>query len=376
MSGPRRWLRRLDGSSLDPGLRRRLAADARRHTSEAARLLADGDADGAERELGAVARIGRVLAGGADGRERARLGLLVALGCLVLVSIAIGWRPGEVPVALQVEVTELNLGLARPWRAEGGLTLGAERLWLDGDPALEAPGIALPRDIASLGLERLPGKTGRLQLLADGAEAGTGLGFSADGSRPLLSVGGGRLSGRINAQGVRLEIEAGEGASTIEIDGSHPEVLRFSIGGHPDNPARIELPADKPWSLDGLFVNRLGFEREKGGQGRFVSTIQGGSIRLLDLGSELGLHARDRLDLGRVEGRSLRLDYEPKTRRFRVRFEGRVQQVLTGPDGFERNRAPRLLEYLYKQQQLTLLWGAIVFLWGLFWGIRGWMRGS
>ena len=112
---------------------------------------------------------------------------------------------------LDAKVTELTLGLARPWEADGDLALGADRLWLEGDLALDASGLDRPHDIATMGLERLPGKTGRLELRADGAEAGTGLRLTADGSRPSLSVGGGRLSGRINAQGARLEIEAGEG---------------------------------------------------------------------------------------------------------------------------------------------------------------------
>lgn len=377
MSLPGRWLRWLDGSSLEPGLRRRLSADARRHSSEAARLVADGDADGAERELAAVERIGRVLAAGADGRERARLGVLVALGCLVLVSVAIGWRPGDVPVALNVGVTELTLRLARPWRAEGDLVLASDRLRLDGDLALEAPGIALPQDVAFLDLQPLPGKTGRLQVGLFGAEAGTELRVTADGGRPSLSVGGGSLSGRINAREVRLVIKDDPGESTIDLDEPHPEVLRFSIGGHRDNPARIELPADKPWSLDGLFVDRLAFEREQGGQGRFVSTVEGGNIRLLDLGSELTLHQRDRLDLGsQVEGHYLRVGYEPKTRRFQVRFEG------TGPASFNwpgRFRAQPRADAVGVPIQATAAnpaLGAIVFLWGLLWGVRGWMRGS
>jgi hypothetical protein len=378
VTGPGRWSGWLGGSSLDPGVRRHLGAEVRRHGREAARLLADGDADadGAERSLAAIERIERVLAANADGRGRVRLGLLVALGCLVLVSVAIGWRPGAVPVALDAEVAELTLALARPWQADGALALDAERLWLDGDLAMEAAGLDSLHDILSVGLERLPGEKGRLELRADGAEARTWLRLSAVGSHPSLEVSGGKLSGRIHAQGVRLAIETGEGGSTIDLDRAQSEVLRFSFGGHPDNPARLELPADKPWSMEGLFVDRLRFVREQGAQGRFVSTILGGSVRLLDLDSELGLHERDRLELGVVEGRYLRVDYEPKTRRFRVRFEGSVEQVLTGPDGFERNRAPTLLEYLYKQQQLALLWGAIVFLWGLFWGVRGWMRGS
>jgi hypothetical protein len=54
----------------------------------------------------------------------------------------------------------------------------------------------------------------------------------------------------------------------------------------------------------------------------------------------------------------------------RVVFQGTVREVRLGPPGYAENLMPTYLEYFYFNQPLAFFWGAIVFFWGLLWGIR------
>jgi hypothetical protein len=357
----------------DRNPRRRLRRQLLQRRRAAVRLLSAGDTEAAGRELAWIEHAEKVLA---TDSGRVRLGLGVAVLCLVLVSIGIAWRPGGVPVAIDARVEALTLRLAAAWTAPPGRpALAARGLELSGDVALASAGVELPANAFAVTLRSLASAPDRLRLRADRLSTGAVLGLDAGREGPTAAVGGGSLEGRIEAQGVQIELEAGQGAATVELTRSQPELLRFALGGHPDNPGELRVASDQPWGLDGLRVDRLRFEREAGGQGRYLSTLVGGEVRVLATESTIALRGRDRLDLGTLRDGRLRIGYEPDQQQYRIRFEGRVQRLRTGPEGFARNRAPTLLERVYHQQQLALLWGAAVFLWGLFWGVRGWLRG-
>ena len=55
---------------------------------------------------------------------------------------------------------------------------------------------------------------------------------------------------------------------------------------------------------------------------------------------------------------------------FKIIFQGTVKEIKAGPSGFEQDLLPTWLEYLYHQEQLAFFWSVIVFLWGVFWGLR------
>lgn len=55
---------------------------------------------------------------------------------------------------------------------------------------------------------------------------------------------------------------------------------------------------------------------------------------------------------------------------FKIIFQGTIKEIKAGPSGFEQNLMPTWLEYLYHHEQLAFFWSVVVFLWGLFWGLR------
>ena len=53
-----------------------------------------------------------------------------------------------------------------------------------------------------------------------------------------------------------------------------------------------------------------------------------------------------------------------------IEFEGMAKKVRLGPEGYDREETPRVLEYLYTNQPISLIWGALVWIWGLLWSSR------
>jgi hypothetical protein len=101
------------------------------------------------------------------------------------------------------------------------------------------------------------------------------------------------------------------------------------------------------------------------------STVLAGSVRLLETNKTINLHKYDWLRLGAVDSERLSVAFDPsRPDRFKLQLHATVEKVETGPTGFIKNRAPTWLEYLYHQQHLALFWGAVVFLWGMFWSVR------
>ncbi len=100
---------------------------------------------------------------------------------------------------------------------------------------------------------------------------------------------------------------------------------------------------------------------------RYISTIQSGTLTLNDVNRSIDLHKQDRLILQNLEGWLVEFSIENGS--IDLFFKGTVRDINAGPEGSQKDLSPSLLEYLFKNQPLTLFWGAVVFLWGLLNGI-------
>ncbi len=190
---------------------------------------------------------------------RVWLGLGVALLCLMLLSVGIAWRPGGLPVTIDATAKASTVHLVTDWTAPArSPALAVSGIELTGELGLASAGLALPADAFGLIVTPLAQAQQRLRVRVDRLSAGTALGLDLAGVGPLLMVGGGNLHGRIEAQGVRLEVAAGQGARNEDLARAQPEVLRFALGGHPDNPGELGVATDRPLKLDGLVVDNPG----------------------------------------------------------------------------------------------------------------------
>jgi hypothetical protein len=59
-----------------------------------------------------------------------------------------------------------------------------------------------------------------------------------------------------------------------------------------------------------------------------------------------------------------------------VRFAGSVHGLTLGRANFARELRPTLIEYLFHQQTVGFLWGAVTFLWGMLWSARRLLLGT
>ena len=122
--------------------------------------------------------------------------------------------------------------------------------------------------------------------------------------------------------------------------------------------------------LSDLRVQGLKFARETSDQPGtqiFVSAVTGGKVLLSDISETVELQSGEPLSLEGVTGRITRVQIKD---RIDVRFEGVAKEISVGPEGFERDLAPNLLQYLYHKQRLPFFWSAVTFLWGLLWSLR------
>jgi hypothetical protein len=363
-------------SALTLSTRRWLRREAERRIGEAAQRLREGDVEAAGRHLEWAERAGAVLTAPVQPLRKIFLAAIVALCCLIPAGLALWLPTGNIPLLLEVEVDDLTLKLRddRSWKSDD-LDIETRRIRLTNLKDLDAPGLGHNGPVTSLALEIMAAqqKTG-LRLKRLRASAGTRLLLHVT-DYPRLDIKAGVLEGQIEANNVQMVLKGANGSKNDLIQGPLPETLNFTTRQSSAGPAQLKLESQKPWRLDGLFVQELVFERlkkeEPPDSDHWVSTLLSGKISLLETEKKISLHKDDWLKLGRVEGHRLIIEFNPKKPdRFKLQFHGTVEKVEAGPDGFIRNLAPTWLEYLYHQQSLALFWSAVVFLWGMFWSLR------
>ena len=189
---------------------------------------------------------------------------------------------------------------------------------------------------------------------------------------PRIDIKDGVLTGRIEVNNTQLDLQSAAGSQNYSIQEPIPETLYFTTHKSAENPAQLMLESRDPWRLDGFYVQKLDFQKQKPpGSSNWVSTLLKGKIKLLETNQEITIHEDDWLKLGKVEGQRLVIEFDPKKpQRFKLQFYGTVEKVEMGPTGFIQNLAPTLLEYLFHQQILVLFWTAVTFLVGLIWSVR------
>ena len=124
-------------------------------------------------------------------------------------------------------------------------------------------------------------------------------------------------------------------------------------------------------------VSGLSFfdERSSGtGELAFASQIERGTLTLTDADEQLTLSRGAALRLGDAHG--IVSEMQVGKEGLHITFEGTVATVALGRGDFDHNIKPSLLEWLYHQQKVGFLWGAVTFLWGVIWSARKVLSGS
>lgn len=189
-----------------------------------------------------------------------------------------------------------------------------------------------------------------------------------------LSIKGGEVKGRLEFQGTAGVYEDDlrrRQLCTVNTDSSStPETISFNLQATGAVPAIIETDTTMFLGPLDLKLRELHFSQEQPlyvGSDFFQSTVTNGTITVYEAAKHHTLRQKERVTLKDLQTKWLELSIADE---ILVNLEATVGEIKVGPAGLEKNLAPSILEYLYREQTLALLWGSIGFLSALMFRFR------
>jgi len=360
---------------MNKELRQRLEAKRDELINEAGeRLLTDAEAD-IGKIVGHVETYSKLLAASKPPPSRERVwAVVVVVLCLSSAGLLWSLPVSSTRITLNLQSDAIELKLADIWSWSGDLQLDTNLMVFEALSTIE--GLLLGSSIES--------SNSNAWITVEGGQASLKkLGMNQHGVLRIERTGGGQIDFFLRAAKFRgqfivlgsMYLSVGKEIGTASYE-KHleeltiPESIAFGANGDSVVPTRFKVRPHEPWVLWDLRVQDLRFSREtpaEPGAVAFVPSILQGTLTLLDVSETVALRAKDRLTLTGVEGRVVELTAKDG---INLIFEGIAKKVQVGPKGFERNLAPTYLAYIYHQRQLAFFWGAVVFLWGVLWGVR------
>jgi len=360
--------------ALSDSTRARLTQGVEEHAAAAAEALLDEqDPRAAGAHLEWMQTAGRLLDAGPAPPRRAPLyrAALIGLVCGTLLLCAWTLKVGGNALRLELRIDGVSLGLPAGWDPAGDGGIAATRVQVPaGLGALYVPMLGSGASVPA-GFE-LVGQRLRLDALAFAEGARLELETDAAGMRFFLRRG--RAAGWCTVGEGRLDWFAAGGAragsAALEAPPGLAEAVEFEsteLDGS-GAPFALRLDTEQDWRFAGLRVGAMGFRRELvPGSNRWRSTLLAGEGELLDVGRGFALRRGEWLRLEGVEGL---VELSREDGAMRLLFTGRADRIAAGPQGLEQNLTPSLLEVLSRSKTTALLWGGLLFLWGLAWKLR------
>jgi hypothetical protein len=300
--------------------------------------------------------------------------ILVGTACLLIAGLAWTTKIPNTKIHMTVTTESLKIGLADRWAWNGSWQLQPASFRLD-----EFGQIALPPEFAPPskleGRAWLDVESGQVTFSALDAGRDAALTIARDAPSTILLLSrNAPLQGQAQISGT-VTISAGDTvfrptvakSSSAEI----PSALSFYDAGRPNIPARIRISPKEKVVWRNIVVDDLSFSRETDSptqRSAYESGIESGTVTIGDTREKFELKSKEHLYLESLSGVIRELEIGPDA--VRVSFEGRAKRISTGITGFEENRTPTWLSYVYHQERLSFLWGAIAFLWGTLWSAR------
>jgi len=303
---------------------------------------------------------------------------LIGMGCLLVASVALAFRVPWTRVQLDLTTTSVAMRVDNDFSWHGVWHIQPKQVKIHNFTRIELPPEYGQKNETSLELNVMKGGVG-VNYLFFGHGASLTITTNETGMADIVAAGApfrgnmeisGEVSGRaglgLNENLPLKNFESNEppGHFAFLYDG---QVAR---GGQPPSiqGAPVEILA-----LYDIGVTYLNFEEELPKPGApdqiiFSSQISNGTITMTDTNEQITLNPSAILRLTGIRGRvaDLRLGSQD----VRIKFEGTANGITLGDGDFARNLKPTILEWLFHQQKLGLFWGAMTFLWGIFWSVR------
>lgn len=146
------------------------------------------------------------------------------------------------------------------------------------------------------------------------------------------------------------------------------------------NPVEMSWQQTEKLRLNRLVVERLTFEKplpiNLAQKDRLsTSAIVGGKLELLDTGEKFTLASGDRLILDFASAQEVKF-LQIHQDSIELVFSGEVSTLKIGPMAYERSVKPSFLIFLLRNQQVSLLWTALMWLIGMGWSLKRLLIGA
>ena len=302
---------------------------------------------------------------------------IVAVFCLVAASLLWSLKVPKTDVSMTVETESLRGTLAQDWRME--LPYESAEMHFENLSDVQAPnlGLAVQEGMGDAWF-RLEG--GQINLESLQIDKGATVQMTADSSQVGLFVTHQGLRGKLTVLG-KGKLTAGTQPETQTIRRDYnldiPETIEFAVRDPKGVPSRLTIHSPQMWNLGRIPLGEVGFALEETkdlSEPELVSGIKSGSVRFSDTSwpaldlAEGQIVAVRETQAARIELRAGQAG--PGQSSAHVTLHGLVKDVAVGDSRSRRELSPSYLEYLYNKKSLSLFWGAIVFGWGVLWGIR------
>lgn len=334
---------------------------------DARRAYAAGD-HAAAREAMDTWELGKDLRAAArSGPSRPTL-LMVAGGALLLVLVAASLPVLRTTVAMNVVVRGSRLVVAGPYQWDGPVQVA--RLSASGLDSLQwAPGSGSP--VGPVPSTWLDGEGADVRIERIDFGAGTRLEIEAPGDEVDLFARGGRVAVALSVRRGSLRSEVGERVYALPEERPRQLVVFTARPTDVGEPLRLSLSGARSLDLSQLPISEVEMvEETRPNSGQYRTAIVSGQVELPDIGRALDLTPTSSVRLRLAEPAEVTVSHADGD--FRLALVGRARSLALGPEGHERSRMPRILEFVAESEKIALLWTAAVFLVSLAWGVWRW----
>ena len=340
-------------------------------TSEAVQRLMDGDVEGSQSALDR-AELAKRLRNHRRETSPAEwlVPVVVALLCGVMASVLAVYRIPTVNVAATVNCTSMSFAPAQTlaWNGDARFTSDAfryEKFFVTLAPLEpgEKPGSDNGR--GSLGLAKGDGSLKTMVF-----EPSTKVALEVDRSGQLQVFSSrGQVEAQVVFWGqVQLELESdGELQSDLQ-DIEVPETLYLARTDRGVVPSLLEFAPPQGFELPLVEVDGVSFSKEvlQDGLATFEPSIIEAEVSILDTDETTLAGPSQALSFVGFQGQIRRLKVGKE---IKLSLTGTAEDIVLASGTVERSLAPTYLSYMYRNQQITLVWSGVMFLWGMLWSV-------
>jgi hypothetical protein len=342
------------------------------------RLQTGAPAEQIEESLRRIQIYSKLLAEAKPGAWRKRLvAAVTAVICLVIGGLLWSLKLSDLriptPIRLELQTSSVQFDIADPFSMTPALDVGERNGQQDEVRIQNATDVFLPKGTIEKPTWVIV-RADHVQLSKLDLVRQSHIEFTEDGGWAQVLLTGDGNKCEISFSGNAL-LEAGSDSNGVQVKVPfNTKGLVESVGVNADGrdakPTEIRIRPASFWPVENAKVHHLSFFQVRStgpGEQYFESAIKKGTVTLLDIASSENLEERDNLSLEGLESKRFKIWSDGN---LQVQIEGTVKKIAAGPEGFEKNLSPSLLQFMREQKPMTFFWSAVLFLWGLLWGAK------